>query len=109
MPTFLIGYHGQADMKQPASQEEGKAHMDNWMAWLGSLGDAVVNPGSPIGASKVVTSAGIAEDNLPNSMFGFTTVTADNIDAALSMAQSCPVIEQGGTLRVAELMEMPGA
>jgi hypothetical protein len=104
MPNYIIAYHG--EMKKPATPEEGAAHMAKWKDWVSSLGDAIVNPGSPLGQSKIVDANGVSEDNWPNMMFGFSTVTADNFDSALEMAKSCPVIENGGSLRVAQLIEM---
>lgn len=107
MPNFIIAYHG--EVNQPKSPEEASAHMAKWQAWVQGLGNAVVNPGSPLGKSKLVTPKGVAEDNLPDKMTGFSVVKADSLDAALEMAKSCPYVEVGGTLKVAQLMEMGAA
>jgi len=80
--------------------------MAKWKAWVGGLGDAVVNPGTPLGKSKIVSSSGVSDDGGPNAMSGFSIVKADNMDAALEMAKGCPFLELGGTLEVAEVMEM---
>jgi len=106
MPSYIIAYHG--EIKTPETPDEGAAHMQQWKDWVTNLGDAVVNPGSPIGPSKLVSPTGIAEDNLPDAMSGFSVVKADTLDAALEMAKSCPYVEVGGTLRVAQLIEMGG-
>ncbi|MFB3052547.1 MAG: YciI family protein [Dehalococcoidia bacterium] len=39
-------------------------------------------------------------------MLGFSIVKADGMDAALEMAKACPTLEIGGTIEVAEVMEM---
>jgi len=107
MPNFILAYHG--EMKKPATPEEGNAQMVKWRTWLQGLGSAIVNPGSPLGSSKLVTPRGVSEDNLSDRMTGFSVVKADNLDAAIELAKSCPYVELGGTLRVAELKEMkPG-
>ena len=80
--------------------------MAKWKAWVDGLGDAVVNPGTPLGKSKTVSSAGVSDDGGSNPMSGFSIVTADSMDAALEMAKKCPFLEFGGTLEVAEVMEM---
>ncbi len=80
--------------------------MAKWKAWIGGLGDAVVNPGTPLGKSKTVSSAGVSDDGGSNPMSGFSIVKADSMDAALEMAKECPLLEIGGTLEVAEVMEM---
>jgi hypothetical protein len=104
VPNYIIAYLGEA--KKPDSPEEGKAQMEKWKAWVSGLGDAVVNPGSPMGKSKIVSAEGVSSDDRSNGMTGFSVVKADNLDVALEMAQACPYIEAGGTLQVAELIEM---
>ena len=80
--------------------------MAKWKAWVDGLGDAVVNSGTPLGESKTVSSAGVSDDGGSNPMSGFSIVTVDSMDAALEMAKKCPFLEFGGTLEVAEVMEM---
>ena len=72
MPNYIIAYHG--EMKKPENLEEGDTQMAKWKTWLGGLGDAVVNPGSPIGMSKIVSSTGVSNDDWTNNMFGFSIV-----------------------------------
>ena len=103
MSNYVFAYHGG---KKPESPEEGAKHMAKWKAWIGGLGDAVVNPGTPLGKSKTVSSAGVSDDGGSNPMSGFSIVKADSMDAALEMAKECPLLEIGGTLEVAEVMEM---
>ncbi len=103
MPNYIIAYHGG---KKPESPEEGAKHMAKWKAWVGGLGDAAVNPGTPLGKPKTVSSGGVSDDGEPNPMSGFSIVKADSMDAALEMAKECPFLETGGTLEVAEMMEM---
>ncbi len=80
--------------------------MAKWRAWIGGLGDAAANPGTPLGKSKTVSSAGVSDDGGSNPMQGFSIVKADSMDAALEMAKGCPTLELGGTIEVAEAMEM---
>ena len=102
MPNYILAYHGG---KKPESPEEGAKHMAKWKAWVSELGDAVVNPGTPLGMSKFVSSSGVSDDGGPNSLTGFSVVKADSMDAALEMAKKCPFVEIG-TLEVAEMKEM---
>ena len=103
MSNYVFAYHGG---KKPESPEEGAKHMAKWKAWIGGLGDAVVNPGSPLGMSKTVSSDGVSDDSGSNPLSGFSIVKADSMDAALEMAKACPHLGLGGTLEVAEVMEM---
>ena len=79
--------------------------MEKWQAWVDGLGDAVVNPGTPLGKSRIVSSDGVSDDGGPNSLTGYSIVKADTMDAALEMAKACPFLDIG-TIEVAEVMEM---
>jgi hypothetical protein len=104
MPNYLLAYHGG---KKPESPEEGAKGMAKWKAWVDGLGGAAVNPGTPLGKFKTVSASGVSDDGGSNPMLGFSIVKADSMDAALEMAKECPHVELGGTLEVAEMMEMP--
>ena len=102
MSNYVFAYHGG---KKPESPEEGAKHMAKWKAWVDGLGDAVVNPGTPLGMSKTVSSNGVSDDGGSNPLSGFSIVKADSMDAALEMAKGCPYLDMG-TIEVAEAMEM---
>lgn len=102
MPHYLFAYYGG---KQPDSPEEGAKSMERWKAWVGNLGDAMINPGTPVGKSTIVGADGISDDDGSNPLLGFSTVKAENLEAALAMAKACPYVEQG-TIHVAEMRDM---
>jgi hypothetical protein len=102
MPKYIIAYHGGS---QPESPEEGAKQMEKWKTWVGDLGDAVVNPGTPLGKSKTVTSDGVSDSSDADRLSGYSMVTAESLDAALEMAKTCPFLEMG-SLEVAEVMSM---
>ena len=54
MSNYVISYHGGNTLESP---EEGAKQMAKWRAWVDGLGDAVVNPGTPLGKPKTVSSA----------------------------------------------------
>ncbi|WP_136660277.1 YciI family protein [Nitratireductor sp. XY-223] len=103
MPNFVYAYHGG---KPPESPEEGAKVMAAWNAWFEALGAAVVDGGAPVGASKTVSSGGVSDGGGANPLSGYSIVSADNIDAAVEMAKGCPILEGGGSIEVAEAMEM---
>lgn len=102
MPQFIFAYHGG---NMPEDPEEGAKLMARWQAWMTGLGDAMVNPGHPVGKSSTVSSSGVTNDGGSNPLSGFSLVQADNIDAAIEMAKGCPHIEYG-TIEIAETIEM---
>ncbi len=103
MVNFMIAYYGG---NQPSSKEEGIAQMGKWKAWLEGLGENVINPGTPLMSTKIVTSRDVQDENDPNAMNGFVVVKAESIEAAIEIAKSDPFLENGGTLRVSQMMEM---
>ena len=102
MSDYIIAYHGG---RKPGSPEEGAAQMADWKAWIDGLGDAVVNPGTPLGKSTFVSSEGVSDNGLPNPLTGFSIVKADSMDAAMEIAKGCPFLDMGA-IEVAEVMEM---
>ena len=103
MPNYILAYHGG---KKPESPEEGAKHMAKWKTWVDDLGSDAINPGTPLGKSKTVSSTGVTEGGGANPISGYSVVKADNMDAALENARLCPFVDFGGTLEVAEMMEM---
>jgi hypothetical protein len=100
MPTFLITYHGAMEM--PPSPEARDQMMSAFMAWAGTVGDKMVDPGSPLGPSKVVTSDGATDGKASGEVGGYTIITADSLDAAVTAVTGHPFLGRGGTLQVSE-------
>lgn len=100
MPTFLITYHGATEM--PPTPEARDQMMSAFMEWAGSVGDSMVDPGSPLGPSKVVTSEGDADGKATGEVRGYTIITADSLDDAVRAVRSHPFVGRGGTLQVSE-------
>jgi len=103
MPNYILAYHGG---KKPSSSEEGAEHMAKWEAWADSLGDSLTNRGTPLGKSKTVSSNGVTDGGGVNPLMGYSILKAVNIDAAVKMVEDSPHIDFGGTMVVAEMMEM---
>jgi len=100
MPTFLITYHGAMEM--PPNPEAREQMMSAFMQWAGSVGDNMVDPGSPLGPSRVVTSDGDKDGKATGEIGGYTVIKADNLDAAVGAVRSHPFLSRGGTLQVSE-------
>lgn len=93
MAQFILTYVGGS---QPKTPEDGKAHMERYMAWIGGL-DAVT-PQQPLKNTSVLGDKEI----IP--MMGYTIINADDIDAALAIAKSCPFLEmENSAMQVSEL------
>ena len=104
MAKFIFVYHGG---KMPETEEEGAQVMADWQAWLGGMGEAVVDGGNPVGMSSTVHSDGsVTGDGGSNPTSGYSLVSADSIDSALDLAKGCPILKAEGSVEVAETLEM---
>ena len=103
MHKYLFAFHGGHKFKSPA---EAGAYMQKWRQWSAGLGKTIVDPGVPVGPSKTVAASGVADNGGPNPISGIMIVQADDVTAALDVAKSCPHLEIGGTIEVAEAMTM---
>ena len=103
MPKFLYVYHGGASPKTP---EEGEKVMAAWGAWIGGNEKSFVDPGNPVGLSKTVSPSGVTGDGGSNPASGYGIITADDFGAAIELAKGCPILDAGGSVEVAEIMEL---
>lgn len=104
MPTYLVTYHGSGGVPAtPEGQEEAKAAFGQWVA---SVGDAMVDPGAPLTASRSVSSGGATDRSAEGPIGGYTLLRAPDLDAAVQLAQNHPFIARGGTLQVSEAADL---
>ena len=103
MPNFLFIYHGG---QMPEDEAEVEAAMAAWGKWMTDNGPALVDAGNPVGMSKTVSASGVADNGGSNPVMGYTIVSAPDIDAACEMAASNPSVSEGGSVEVAEIIEI---
>ena len=105
MAKYLFTYHGGAGMA--VSETETAQIMAAWGAWFSELGDALLDGGAPVATSKTVASDGsVADGGGANPTTGYSIITADSLDDATIKAKGCPAFSSGGSVEVAELIEM---
>jgi hypothetical protein len=102
MPTFLITYHGGGGM--PASAEAREQMLAAFQAWAASTGECMIDPGAPLGPSKVVTSDSVSDGAAGGGIGGYTVLSAETLDDAVKLVQGHPFLSRGGTLRVSQAM-----
>jgi len=104
LADFIFIFHGG---DHPETEEEGMEMMRQWDQWLDDNKDVTVDPGRPMGMSKTMMSDGSVEDNGgSNPASGFSVFEATNMDAALALAKTCPLLAMNGTIEVAESFDM---
>ena len=78
--------------------------MDAWNKWFASIGDKIVDPGSPLGPGREISRSGTKDLPLGmESLTGYTVFNADSIEEAEIIAKSCPMIS---SVRIYEAMSM---
>jgi hypothetical protein len=98
MANFVLIYRGG---KPPQTDEEKDKVMADWGAWFEALGDKLVEGGNPLGPPKVTDGSEVSE---PAS--GYSIIKADDQDAAVELAQGCPLVKDGGRAEVYEAFPM---
>ncbi|MGR3631732.1 MAG: YciI family protein [Limimaricola soesokkakensis] len=102
---FMYIYHGNG-MGPPESEEAGREAMARWQGWMDGIRDNIVDEGAPAGKSHTVSQSGVTHDGGANPVYGYTLITAPDIDAAIAMAKDCPMVADGGSVEVCEAIQM---
>jgi hypothetical protein len=97
MAKYVLAYSGGRMADTPEQQQ---ASMAAWGAFLGGLGESLVDAGNPFGAS---TSVGASA---PAGLSGYTIITAGSLDEAAEKAKDAPVVANGGAVQVYEALEV---
>ena len=104
MPNYVLTYHGEMGPMpdDPAAME---AVMEEWGAWYGSMGDALIDGGAPFGETTAIGPDG-SSAAAPASITGYTIISADDIGAAEVIAKGCPVLKNGHTVQISQSIDM---
>jgi hypothetical protein len=104
MAKYLLVYHGGG---MPDTPEEQAKVMEAWGAWMGGLGEALVDGGNPVGTARMIAADGsVSDGGGPNPVTGYSIISADSLDAAVQASMACPVLASGGSIQVAETFDV---
>jgi hypothetical protein len=115
MKNFLAVYLG-----NPAAMSEWNALPENvkserqaagikaWHAWVDRHRSRIVETGAPLGKTKRVSKAGIAD--VRNNMTAYTVVSAETHDEAAKLFENHPhfTIFPGESIEIMECLPIPG-
>jgi len=76
--------------------------MAAFQAWAASVGEAMIDPGSPLGPRKTVTSDGVSDTAADATLGGYTLIQAESLDDAVDAVKGHPFVARGGTLQVSQ-------
>ncbi len=100
MAKFIFSYRSAKSRGPVADGSELAA----WQAFLNDVvAPNVVDPGWPV--FEPATVLGEAEGS--TQIGGYSVITADDLETAVSMARNCPTIARGGGVKVGVLAELP--
>jgi hypothetical protein len=106
---FLAVYTGTPGMTPASMREEAMSKgMAAWGKWMVDHAAQVVVEGGPLGKTKQVSKAGIAD--IRNTMTGFTIVQAETHEEAAKLFENHPhfMIFPGDAVEIMECMPIPG-
>ncbi len=101
MNEYIIAYYMG---KQPPAQTDQKEGMKKFQEWIESHSEAVVNPGTPLGKSQIIAAQDSVAAEHTSRLTGFSIVQAEDMDAAMKIAKTCPFLEVG-IIEVAPIMD----
>jgi hypothetical protein len=93
---FLCTYQMPVDF-QPGSPDR----MTAWNEWFEGIGAGVEDPGNPTFESGSVGNCGAT-----TKLGGYSIITADDLESALSLTKGCPVLADGGGIVVGAITEI---
>jgi hypothetical protein len=100
MPNFIFSYRPDKDFDALADP----GALPAWGSFISeTLAGHVVDPGFPVFEPAAV----IGETGQSTRLGGYSIVTADDLDAAVVLAKSCPTVTRGGGVEVGLLAALP--
>ncbi len=93
MGKYVFSFRGQPDRKATAEDEAA------WGRWFEQIGSSVADFGNRVSEARVVGTGPTAD-----TLTGYVVVDADSLEAAVSLAEGCPGLRQGGGVEVGEIM-----
>ena len=106
MDTYMLAYRGG---RVPDDEAERAQIMEAWGAWIGELGDNLIDQGAPFGPSKTVANDGSVQDGGAAQLTGYSIIKAESLDTAVEAARTCPVLRSGGAVDVYETFDVMAA
>ena len=104
MAKYLFVYHGG---ENPSTEAELAEVMDTWGNWFGGMGSAVIDGGNPVGECSTVNSDGsVVSNGGANPATGYSLIEASSLNDAIAKAKKCPILAAGGTVELAEAIDM---
>ncbi|MGO8956668.1 MAG: hypothetical protein ACLQFR_04760 [Streptosporangiaceae bacterium] len=86
----------------PHDPESMAGARDAFTQWAAKTGDALVEPGAPIGSTRTVSSSGTQDGPAAGPVNGWSVLEAANAEEAAQKLTDHPFIARGGVLQISE-------
>jgi len=110
MSKFLTIFYGAADEagKAELTEQQQTEFMNAWASWAQANERALIDPGAPLNAKKLVTAQGV--EDFTDAKTGYTIVEADSHDEAVQIFSEHPHLGlfPGNSIAVLECPPLPG-
>jgi hypothetical protein len=97
MPRFLFSY------RVPKDYQPGTGTGEAWQAWFDGLGESQIELGNAVVATRTLGTLG-EETRLG----GYSILAAEDMDAAVALADGCPALDLGGAVEIGAVPGLPG-
>jgi hypothetical protein len=96
MANYLFTY------RMPRSYQPGRPDaMAAWGAWFEGMGPQLGQAGQPVFEGQALGNCG------PDTRAGgYSIISADSLEAAISIARGCPALDEGAGVEVGELVDL---
>ena len=104
MSKFIYLYRGSAAAMSERTVEEGAERAAAFAAWMTGVGAALVDVGSPFGASMSVRDDGV--ETAAGDLIGYTIVDAEDLTAAAALTDGLPFLAGASGECAVEIFEL---
>jgi hypothetical protein len=92
---YVLTFRGQVGRRLTA-EDEGR-----WPTWFEQIKDSIADFGNRVGQVREVGGGRARSDELS----GYIVINADSLDGAAAVAGGCPILQQGGSVEVGEIVQ----
>jgi hypothetical protein len=104
MAKFIILYNGEATDMSDMSPEQMESVRQKWEEWMGNLGDALLDVGTPLANGTAIVDNG--SDGEATALSGYSIIEADNMEGARKLVANHPFLSDDDGLFKVEIHEM---
>lgn len=104
MSQYIMIYKGEATDMSEMTPEQGADVMAKWGAWMGKVGSALADIGSPFGDGISAVDNGTTGTAV--ALSGYSIVEADSLSAAQGLADGHPYLSEGAGNFAIDIFEL---